>query len=96
MAVAIAGSMAVILMTWRSYADLYDPRLIQCRFRLSPWQRLRSATDLPTHGQRAPDSTPSALAATTSGLKVRSSPPSPTSSGRRGLRCRPVSQLQHL
>ena len=25
MAVAIAGSMAVILMTWRSYADLYDP-----------------------------------------------------------------------
>jgi hypothetical protein len=24
MAVAIAGSMAVILMTWRSYADLYD------------------------------------------------------------------------
>ena len=26
MAVAIAGSMAVILMTWRSYADLYDPR----------------------------------------------------------------------
>lgn len=29
MAVAIAGSMAVILMTWRSYADLYDTRLIQ-------------------------------------------------------------------
>ena len=25
MAVAIAGSMAVILMTWRSYADLYEP-----------------------------------------------------------------------
>ena len=25
LAVAIAGSMAVILMTWRSYADLYDP-----------------------------------------------------------------------
>jgi hypothetical protein len=25
MAVAIAGSMAAILMTWRSYADLYDP-----------------------------------------------------------------------
>jgi hypothetical protein len=24
MAVAIAGSMAVILMTWRSYADLYE------------------------------------------------------------------------
>ena len=29
MAVATAGSMAVILMTWRSYAELYDPRLIQ-------------------------------------------------------------------
>jgi hypothetical protein len=29
MAVAIAGSMAAILMTWRSYAELYDPRLIQ-------------------------------------------------------------------
>ena len=27
MAGAIAGSMAVILMTWRSYADLYDPGL---------------------------------------------------------------------
>ena len=27
MTVAIAGSMAVILMTWRRYADLYDPRL---------------------------------------------------------------------
>jgi len=25
MAVAIAGSMAVIVMTWRRYADLYDP-----------------------------------------------------------------------
>lgn len=24
MAVAIAGSMAVVLITWRSYADLYD------------------------------------------------------------------------
>ena len=29
MAVAIAGSMAVILMTWRRYAELYDPRLNQ-------------------------------------------------------------------
>ena len=28
MVVAIAGSMAVILMTWRSYAELYDPRLV--------------------------------------------------------------------
>ena len=27
MGVAIAGSMAAILMTWRSYADLYDPQL---------------------------------------------------------------------
>jgi hypothetical protein len=35
MAVAIAASMAVILMTWRSYADLYDPRLIQ---RGSAWK----------------------------------------------------------
>jgi hypothetical protein len=26
---AIAGSMAVILMTWRRYAELYDPRHIQ-------------------------------------------------------------------
>ena len=25
MAIALAGSMAAILMTWRSYADLYDP-----------------------------------------------------------------------
>jgi hypothetical protein len=25
-AVAIAATMAVILMTWRKYADLYDPR----------------------------------------------------------------------
>ena len=25
MAIAVAGSMAAILMTWRSYADLYDP-----------------------------------------------------------------------
>ena len=29
MAVAIAGSMAIILMTWRSYAELYDPRLFK-------------------------------------------------------------------
>jgi hypothetical protein len=29
MAVAIAGSVAVILTTWRSYAELYDPRLIK-------------------------------------------------------------------
>ena len=28
MAVATAGSMAAILMTWRSYAELYDPRLV--------------------------------------------------------------------
>jgi hypothetical protein len=27
-AFATAGSMAVILMTWRSYAELYDPRLV--------------------------------------------------------------------
>jgi hypothetical protein len=33
MAVAIAGSMAVILMTWRSYAELYDPRLIHREYR---------------------------------------------------------------
>ena len=29
MAVALAGSMAVILVTWRSYADLYERRLVQ-------------------------------------------------------------------
>ena len=31
MAAAIAGSMAVIMMTWRGYADLYDSRLIHRR-----------------------------------------------------------------
>ena len=56
MAVAIAGSMAVILMTWRGYADLYDSRLIH-RAHVTPGTLTatarRNGMDLGLEGRRA-------------------------------------------